>query len=236
LGTLGEDDASRVEERYFIDRGFFLLVQAIETALIEDYLAGRLALSAKNLFEARYLVVPNLRDRVEELRESHALAATKVRRIRNRLYVAAAVVLTCIGVGTLWLHRNPASSNSSPLSTGTRPVIASLSLSPGLIKGPSGAAKLGPLTRKGDVQLVLELPGQRTQLLLTAQVSVATSDGRWKRVWSTPQPVQSTPGDTGQQVVLTLDSSLLPRGDYLVELTGANERVHETYSFRVSPV
>ena len=68
LGTSTKRAASSIEERYFTDRGFFLFVQAVETALIEDYLAGRLAPSTKKRFESRYLAVPDLRRRLDEIR------------------------------------------------------------------------------------------------------------------------------------------------------------------------
>ena len=52
--------------------------------------------------------------------------------------------------------------------------------------------------------------------------------------WSTPQPVWSTSSQGGQQLALFLDASLLGRGDYLVEVSGTDKQVLETYSFRVS--
>jgi hypothetical protein len=62
---------------------------------------------------------------------------------------------------------------------------------------------------------------------------VALSDGTWKRVWATPQPVWSKALRAGQQLSLNLDSSLLDRGDYRIEVTGADELVQEAYFFRV---
>jgi len=236
LGTIEDGEAARVEERYFTDRRFFLFVHAIETRLIEDYLDGRLTPPAKHLFEARYLEVPDLRERVEEIRGKQVLNATNARRVRTWLFVvAAAIMLACIGIGVLWLQRNSRRTEQPSVIAETRPVIATLSLTPGLLKGAgSVAAKLGPLTGRGDVRLVLELPGQHTPMLVNAWVSVATSDGAWRRVWSAPKPIRPLPGATGQQVTLTLDSSLLPSGDYLVEIVSLDERVHESYSFHVS--
>ena len=76
LGTLEEGEAASVEEKYFTDRNFFLFVQGVETALIEDYLSGRLAPSVKGHFEARYLSIPDLRQRVEEVRGTRVPSST----------------------------------------------------------------------------------------------------------------------------------------------------------------
>jgi len=68
LGTLDESTALSVEQRYFTDRHFFLFVQAAETTLIVDYLAGRLEPESRALFESRYLLIPHLKLRLEEIR------------------------------------------------------------------------------------------------------------------------------------------------------------------------
>src|SRR6266566_694368 len=68
LGKLDDQTASVLEQRYFTDRSFFLRVREIETALIQDYVAGRLASTDKHLFENRYLTVPEMRRRLEEVR------------------------------------------------------------------------------------------------------------------------------------------------------------------------
>jgi hypothetical protein len=238
LGILDESSAASIEERYFTDRGFFLFVQAVETALIEDYLAGRLAPSTRERFESRYLSVPDLHRRLNEVRERQVPARIVVGQIRYaRLRLVAAAVLVCLGGSAFWLYRDRMRFDSLPMSTGTRPVLATISLSPGLLKDHAArSTQLSVLSARGDVRLVLDLPGQATQIFCSAQVSVASPDGTWKRVWSTPQPVWSMPSQGGQQLALILDASLLGRGDYLVEVAGTDKQVQETYSFRVSPM
>jgi len=236
LGTLEETSAASIEERYFTDRGFFLSVQAVETALIEDYLAGRLAPPIKSLFEARYLAVPELRRRLEEVRAAHVRAVAAFGPKRHlRLLLTAAILLVCIGAAAVWLIHERTRFETLPLTAENRPVQATLVLTPGLLKGESaGTAKLPHISGRGSVRLVLEIPGQRTAILCSVHLSSASSDGAWKGVWSASQPVWSTASKGGQKVDLILDSSLLIRGDYLVEILGTDQQVRDSYVFHVS--
>lgn len=238
LGELEESAAATIEERYFTDRAFFLLVQSAETALIEDYLAGRLSPSSKKRFESRYLAVPDLRRRLDEVRARQFPSQGVVGQARYaRLRLVAALLLVSLGGAAFWLYRVRMRFESLPPSTGSRPILATISLSPGLLKDPgSRSAELHALSARGDVRLVLELPGQAKQIVCTAQVLLALPDGTWKRVWSAPRPVWSTSFRGGQQLALILDASLLGRGDYLVEVAGADKTVQETYVFRISPM
>lgn len=235
LGTLEENSAASVEERYFTDREFFLYVQAVETALIEDYLCGRLSASIKSRFEARYLSVPDLRRRLEEVRQQQIRAAADSRRVYGvRSLQVAAIVLVCIGGAIFWLYSDHFRFQRLPTQPTVRPILATLALSPGVSKGDRGAT-LALQKRDGDVELDLEIPGQRTQLLCSVEVLTVLADGGRQRVWLSPQLLSSHPFQGGQQVTLILASSLLPRGDYLVDLIGADSAAHETYVFRVSP-
>lgn len=238
LGTLDEADAASIEERYFTDRGFSLFAQAVETALIEDYLTGRLAPPIKSRFEACYLSVPDLRRRIEEVGKMRVEGQIATGQIHHaRFLLAAAILLFCMGGAALWFYVDHLGFAPLPNTTGIRPVLATLSLSPGLLKGEAaGVARLILQSGKGKVRLVLELPGRGIPILCSAQVSLASPNGGWNRVWSTPRPVWSTPSTGGQQVAILLDSSLLVHGDYLVEIVGAGAQTRETYSFRVSPM
>jgi len=237
LGMVEESSAVSVEERYFTDRRFFLFVQAMETALIQDYLAGRLAAPEKIRFEARYLSVPDLRRRLEEVRAATPPAPVACRQAHpNRLLMAAAIILLCVAAVAFWGYNHRLRSDALSGPVRARPSLATLSLSPGLLKGDASAAKLAPPTRQGDVLLVLEIPGRAIQTLCSSQVSQALPKGSWKRVWSTSKPVWSTSSPGGQELALRVDASVLVRGDYLVEVTGADGNVHETYYFRVSPL
>jgi hypothetical protein len=63
---------------------------------------------------------------------------------------------------------------------GANSSLSTISLSPGLLKGPDRPAELGELSARGKVALVLDLPGQANQIVLSAQVSAASADGKWK--------------------------------------------------------
>jgi hypothetical protein len=235
LGTLEESCAAEIEQRYFTDRAFFHFVQAVETGLIEDYLAGRLRPSVKSRFEERYLTVPDLQRRLEEVRRTRVLAQTTAAPSRPiRLFLTAAILLICVGAAALWLARSRMLVESLPISASTPPVLATLSLSPGLLKGAGAETpRLSPAPGRGSVRLLLDLPGQKSPLLCSVQVSLASAGGAWRKVWSSPQLTLSTPSPGGQQLAVILDSSLLSRGDYLVEVLGSDGQVLETYSFRV---
>lgn len=236
LGTVDEPGAASIEERYFTDRGFFLFVKTVETALIEDYLAGRLPDSLRSRFEQRYLRVPELRSRLEEIRNRRSVAPAQAFSAHQaRFLMAAAILLFCVGGAVLWFYFDH--SRLIPLSTpkGPRPVLATITLSPGLMKGEvSTAGRLVLKPGSGDVQILLELPGQAQSAQCLADISIAPPNGGWNRIWSTPRPVWSTHSPGGQQVAILVDSSLLVRGDYLVEVIGVDSQVRETYTLRVS--
>ncbi len=72
LGELLESDQSAFEERFFSDPRAFEEVEAAETALVDDYVRGRLPVDVRRRFEQTYLADPRRRDRV---RFAAALAA-----------------------------------------------------------------------------------------------------------------------------------------------------------------
>lgn len=235
LGTLEDSRAAEIEQRYFTDRGFFQFLRAVETGLIEDYLAGRLEPSAKSRFEERYLAVPDLRNRLEEVRGTPVPVRTATVPARpGRVFLMAAILLICVGGGALWLSRSRVRVESLPVPVSAPPVLATLYLSPGLLKGAGAeTALLDTVPGKGSVRLMLDFPGRTSPLLCSVQVSLASASGVWSKVWSTPQPVVSTPSAGGQQVAAIVDASVLSRGDYLVQVLGPDGQVLESYSFRV---
>jgi hypothetical protein len=238
LGTLEENSAATIEERYFTDRAFFLLVQSVERALIDEYLSGLLEPSTRARFEQRYLSVPELRQRLEEVRRRKALLTAADGPARNtRTLLAAAALLLCIAGAALWVYLDHMRLQSLPGSTPSQPVLATVSLSPGLAKGEGpSVGRFRASSEKGDVRLVLELPGPSTPLLCSATLAVASPEGGWKNVWLTPKPVWSTAFLAGQQITLILDSSLLQPGDYQVKVTGVDKQVQEAYFFHVTPI
>src|SRR5215472_7620670 len=74
LGTIDEAEATKLEVGYFTDPSVLDWIQAVESTLIEDYLAGRLSPEDRRLFESRYLEVPALKQRLAEVRNQREIA------------------------------------------------------------------------------------------------------------------------------------------------------------------
>lgn len=105
LGRLPEDEASALEQEYFVNRPFLLKLQSEETALIEDYLDGNLGPAERQSFEKQYLQLPELQRKVEQVRgERRALVQTANPPLWGswRLGLAAALVVL-LGVG-IWIY------------------------------------------------------------------------------------------------------------------------------------
>lgn len=104
LGQLGDQEAVALEEKYFMDRSFFLRVQSVEQWLIEDYLENRLSQSERQQFESRYLKIPALRKRLEEVRsQAPSLPAPKPEN-RWILRAAFATCLICVVGASAWIY------------------------------------------------------------------------------------------------------------------------------------
>ena len=137
LGTLDECDAALLEEKCFTDSAFFQWVRQVEDELIADYLQGRLAEDAKERFERRYLVVPELKHRLEAVRNRKPVGAGSSFRVHWR-FVLAAVVLACCAVSPwLLLPTRPSHPAEMARTLAASPAIAlgDVNLTPGLAKG-----------------------------------------------------------------------------------------------------
>lgn len=123
LGLLSADEASALEEEYFVNRAVFLKIQSEETALIADYLGGNLRPKEKQSFEQRYLEVPALRSKVEAARREHASVRQNVRptfSLAWRLGAAAALV-TVVLLG-IWIYQARVKSQKSSSTSVQIPV------------------------------------------------------------------------------------------------------------------
>src|SRR5215207_618908 len=65
LGRLPSEETVALEERYFLDRSFFLHLEREENSLISDYVAGRLSSGDRRSFQDRYLGNRILREKVD---------------------------------------------------------------------------------------------------------------------------------------------------------------------------
>jgi hypothetical protein len=132
LGQLADDEAAALEEKYFIDRAFFLRVQAVEQGLIEDYLENRLPRSERAQFESRYLTVPALRQRLEEVRARWAPSppAPKAAGWWAWRVAFAAAAICVVGLAAwLYVHQHGArppvvTEAQHPQNPGSRPRTA----------------------------------------------------------------------------------------------------------------
>lgn len=236
LGQLPEDQAAVLEEKYFTNREFFLQVQSAETALISDYLDGSLPSAEKQRFESRYLQVPLLQRKVEEVRQQRAAQPSVVRtsiwfQLRLAFGIAAVLVLT-LG---LWLYRSRSANppGAGPMQPQVQSVIA-VHLSSGTVKGPEGQEmQFEPPTHGATINLVLELPAQSSQVQCQVKISHVDADSRLITVWNSPGPILSSrEGDT-QVLTLQIGGSLLEPGDYVAEAWTSGREVQETYSYRI---
>jgi hypothetical protein len=239
LGQLPDDQATAVEEEYFINRTFFLKMQSVETALIADYLDGRLWQTEKQLFEGRYLRVPALQQKLEDIKrqrlEDTPAAEPAFWWGSWRLaLVATSIVVLFLGI---WVYRSRIAGHPTLIAggqTSTQPIL-SIHLRPNLTKGPdSGSMQFEQPANGSTLNLVLELPGQSSPVQCQARISIVKPDGRWDAVWNSPQALTSTAAGGIQELTVPLGGLLLHAGDYVVEIWSSDGGIRESYVYRVT--
>ena len=77
LGDLAESETEKIEGRYFGDQAFFDQVAALEDLLIREYLDHLLSVTDVELFERKYLRVPELQEKVALARGLRAVAVAQ---------------------------------------------------------------------------------------------------------------------------------------------------------------
>lgn len=130
-------------------------------------------------------------------------------------------------------HPEKESANSAPpreTPKKTSPVVATFTLQPGMVRGESGS---GPLTLSSgatEVRLRLLLEGGEYKQY---RATLSTAEGRklWGRV------VTKGTSNKSASLMLSLPANLLKSGDYVIDLSGANDygkwESDADYSFRV---
>jgi hypothetical protein len=235
LGQLDAQEADALEERYFGDPAFFRKIVLAEEALIKSYLGGRLPPSARERFEARYLTVPQLREKVEEMRsraETHSSAATFGAWWKP---VMAGVAGIAIGLG-LWFQLYRRSTSPQQLarveSAAPSPVL-SVHLTPGLIKdGDTRPVEFAP-PATGTVRFALELPGEKSAIDCTAQLFLVEADGHWRSLWASPKQAHSSEVKGEQELTIDADAADFVPGDFILRVAGPDGQIRESYVFRV---
>ena len=238
LGKLSDDEAAALEEEYFTNRDYFLKIQAEEKTLIADYLDGKLPSADKQYFESRYLQVPLLQSKVDEVRRQRSAPTSATRpSVWNSWHVAFALAsMLLFGFG-IWVYRShlakPPELVARDQPPQTHPAIA-IRISPGSTKGPgSTTAQFGPPSNGSTINLILELPGQSSPVRCQMRISMVDSNGRWVPVWDSPESLVSSDSGKGQVLTLQMGGSLLRPGDYVAEAWTPDGKVRETYVYRI---
>lgn len=227
LGTLPDTEASAIEERYFTNPLFFSQLRGAEIDLISTYLDGKLSPEEHARFEDRYLSAPALQAMVERVRAQRA-GTVPAAPGRRRLAVASAIAVIVIAVLLLRQERHP------PQSAALHPPAAGITLflEPGVTMGPASQSKLLKVPGSvAPVSLVLELPGETSSADYVARLRNVDADRTQPALW-TSTPTRSVPRQGGQQITVTLDSSIFAPGDYILELETQGGTVRETYMFK----
>ncbi len=237
LGKLSDDEAAALEEEYFTNRDYFLKIQAEEKTLIADYLDGKLPSADKQYFESRYLQVPLLQRKVEEVRRQRSApkpATQPSAGISWRMALAFASILL-LGFG-ISIYRSYWSKPPELVARDQPPQAHSVAIriSPGSVKGPnSTTAQFEPPISGSTVNLILELPGQASPIRYQVRISMVDSNGHLMSVWDRPEPLVSPESGQGQVLTLQIAGSLLRPGDYVAEARTPDGTVRETYVYRI---
>ncbi len=233
LGLLTMGQAAAIEERYFTDPIFFRRVQAVERELIGDYLDGRLGRKEKRSFKSRYLVVPELKRVTEEVSQGRPVKVGSP--WASWQTAAAGALIAGLGLGSwIYLHQPQAGPQ---IAEERRPVerLPSLvvRLTPGVTKGPTAKTVQFTLPEKPvSVRFLAELPGRTAPVECSAKLSIVGETGMTE-VWKSGV-LQSIPGNGGQDLPVVVNSSLLRRGDFVLEAVARDGRGGETFLFRVN--
>jgi hypothetical protein len=237
LGKLDSSEADALEDLYFADRTVLLRLNECEQDLIDSYLTGRLLAEDCERFEQKYLRVPELIRRLDDVRRRRNSSLPAPRAIPQGLYWAvAALVLIAAGAGIQsYLHslRNSPTQvvkQTAPVQT---PLIA-IALAPGVFKGGGDGADVALPATKAQIRFQLELPGGGPLVDCRADIAVAEADGHRTTIWRSSGALPMKVAEGSRRIMLDVDSTLLRHADYVVTLRQLNGDVLETYLFRAS--
>jgi hypothetical protein len=238
LGALDEREASELEANYFRDPACLRWVWGVEEALIEDYFKNRLSQVDRQRFEIRYLVVPELKRRLEEVRArlQGTTSRTKLAVWPSIRFAIVCSGLLAVGAGS-WRYFHPRSPRMIAAAGSAIPVpmaVVTIRLIPGVAKG--GMTKGQELTvpaAGATVKITLELPGRRMPLDCTVRLLALDADGRSGVVWTSQLVRSESVADVGE-VTVQPDASILHPADYIVQVVTPQGGTLETYVFRIN--
>jgi hypothetical protein len=232
LGTLPDDQASAIEERYFTDPTFFNEIRRMEIDLICKFLDKELTKQEQEQFSRRYLRDPRFKRLVDEVRKRREKNIPRSHSMALRVSVAAALV--CIAVIGFVVLRKGSAPPIQKASVEAPSQGVTLFLEPGVTMGTGSVTKklVLPLQEQ-PIALIAELPGQTVSTDYVARVFSIGRDGSRQNVFSSGH-IRSVSRTGGQQVTVALSSRDLPPGDYMMELQRTGGNVSEAYVFRVT--
>lgn len=311
LGQLADHEATALEEKYFMDRSFFLRVRAVEQGLIEDYLENRLPRSEREQFESRYLKVPALQQRLEEVRAQWARSLPASKPATGWAWrIAFAACLICVVGAVVWVYvhqrRTPSvategkhpqqitspdgaggTAAKAPAENGAKPPevakvqppqegdshpltgeipakppanegavppiadkaehpqeLATLTVDLGSRTGGFGGRGIGgfagrrvvfQLPSGGRIKFVVHLPDTTSIVSCTPEIWAFGAHGPWNKIWSSGETVASASANGGQELSVTVDSSVFqPSNIYELRLRAADDSVSEDYRLVVT--
>jgi hypothetical protein len=215
LGETSEEEAQALERAYFAQEEALDEVGAVESDLLEDYLAGRLAGASRQRFETHYLRTPEHRRRLAMVRALRAGAAAP-HRTRKVLYffpLAAAAILVLAVLAVVWALKLPGEAHlpQATVLTVRLPLVAVRG------EGETPTAHLRPGVQAIDLSL------ERGQAAPPYAILLRTVEGR--EVWHGRSQ--------GELPVIRIPAASLSPGDYVVELSGEGAPGPQRYSLRV---
>jgi hypothetical protein len=238
IGQLPEDSRERLEKDFFASDGDFELLLALEDDLMYEYLQDKLDPAEREAFERHFLSLEGGREKLQFAKALADEAAEHRRRpIRIRqaaswrvaVYLAAAAALLLavalpirlayqtsqlrIAVAQLQQDRSVLEKQVADQAPANRPapVLVSLILAPGLVRGSAQPAQLR--ISESAAQLRLQLDLRRSSGYQTYRVFVRTAEG--VDVWSQDLP------PSGRSLVLTIPASIIRPGEYRLSVKGA---------------
>lgn len=221
LGRLSEVDADQLEEEYFFDPEALLALKREEQLLISEYLDNRLLPADRDLFQAKYLKVPELIRCVEEAGRQRQSIPLNSRGGRSRIWIGFTLAAS-LALILLALSWNLKVQELPPLA---------FQLSPGVAK--SGASATIHLPAKPlDVTFNLELAGPVENLASSASIFEVALDGSRKSIVTKLPKAKRRVSDKSGSFSIVVNSSVLRPGDFVIELLDEQSSLLDSYVFR----
>lgn len=240
LDELPAAERRRFEDRYLADPELFARVEEAEAELLDDWTAGRLPPAQARRLDERYGASAEGRRRLtfaRALRDRAAAAAGAGASPRSvpgagrrgalaPLWAAAALTAAGLAVaaGIAWLAHSPS------VAPEASPVVATLSLRPGLVRGGGAGAEIALPPGVEALELRLDAPAA-----IAYRATLETAEGR--ALWRGEGRAAAARGGASE-LVLRLPARELRSGDYVLALAPAGgdpPAAAAEYFFRVTP-